>query len=156
MSLMSRMDLMRNVSVKTIGMGKPLVPILEPMASISKPLLPVLDSPIARSMKATGINIEPELKRDKDLIKPLAKMAGLFINFCNSVSNAQKQKRKVAWINLPTPVEILYALGIIPFPTEAFAVIKSALGVATDGFERAESHGISSVLSTFKCRIESR
>lgn len=137
--MMSKMNLMQ-----TMSMAKPMAPLLSgPLASVLGPILPMLDPIIARSIKMMDVNIDIEFKQDKDLIKPLLTVAGLFINHYNSVYKSEKNGKKMIWVNMPTPNEIPYALGIIACSTEVFGVLESATGVATKTFEGTESFGIS-------------
>jgi len=146
--LVTQRDLMRIVS-----MGKPLARVIESGAYLIKPMLgislvkPIVNnivSPLVnRSIKTMGINLDIDLKREQDMIIPLATMAKLLINHYHTIYNSGKNGRHVAWVNMPTPVELHYAMDVIPCSTEVFAVLESITGMATRTFEGTESYGIS-------------
>lgn len=136
-----------------MSMGKPLSGVLEPGAYLLKPMMglslvrPIVNnivSPIVnRSIKTMGINLDIDLKREQDMLIPLAIMAKLVINHYHNIYNSGTNGSQVAWVNMPSPIELYYAMGITPCSTEVFAVLESITGMATRTFEGTEGYGIS-------------
>lgn len=97
------------------------------------------------SSMAKHSGFDKDLKSNNDLIR-------LTLDYFSTSFKAKEKKKTLAWVNLPAPTEIFYALDIIPFSPEQLAT-SSSFGFGVENFEIAESHGISRDACSFDSHL---
>ncbi|MEW6663078.1 MAG: 2-hydroxyacyl-CoA dehydratase subunit D [Bacillota bacterium] len=102
---------------------------------------------------ATPMPVTTQLTRVKALEATRA-CGKLIKKFYQDAHEGKAQGKKVAWCGVRVPIELLYAMDVIPVFPEHFATYCAAKKVAVSLCERAESAGYSSDLCSYaRCVI---